>query len=90
MKWILTFILFFLTNCQSENDEYHCIWYKECRITDEYGRQVLRNCLSGQPAQPINDDEAEKALKRRCPHFFDNDGNTENYYREKFILLRVF
>ncbi|XP_058790036.1 NPC intracellular cholesterol transporter 1 homolog 1b-like [Phymastichus coffea] len=73
MKCILALILLLLTSflkVDCKNDKYHCTWYKECKVSDN--SNSLRNCLSGQPAQPINNVTAEYIFKQRCPHFFNN------------------
>ncbi|XP_028982486.1 NPC intracellular cholesterol transporter 1 homolog 1b [Diachasma alloeum] len=49
--------------------EYTCVWYGEC------GPSVpnKHNCPSNDSARLINDAHAEEKLRRRCPHFFEEN-----------------
>lgn len=58
---------------QSDND-YTCVWYKECGSVEVNGLDKVRNCLARIPGQPVNSSAAEVILKKRCPHFFVNTG----------------
>lgn len=53
----------------------YCAWYGECGATIIKDRFVKRTCVAHDiTAQPINNVAAEIILKKRCPHFFKNNG----------------
>ncbi|XP_034940743.1 NPC intracellular cholesterol transporter 1 homolog 1b-like [Chelonus insularis] len=65
-------IVFFLINLwilPVFSDDYTCVWYGDCTPQGEY---KVKNCPYRGPARLINNITAEKILKERCPHFFDN------------------
>ncbi|KAL6255124.1 hypothetical protein P5V15_013454 [Pogonomyrmex californicus] len=51
-------------------DERFCAWYGECGRTIFYPRTCVAKNIT---AQPVNDEKAEALLKKRCPHFFENN-----------------
>lgn len=71
VKILLIFIGCPLVSLASSNDNYTCVWYGQCGPEDPH----KHNCPYDGPPQLLNDSEAETILKKRCPHFFDNEGN---------------
>ncbi|XP_071646320.1 NPC intracellular cholesterol transporter 1 homolog 1b [Temnothorax longispinosus] len=54
-------------------DEQFCAWYGQCGISDDVLPRV-RSCVARNiTARPINDAASEALLRKRCPHFFEND-----------------
>lgn len=53
------------------SEDHTCVWYGECGFTED---DKVRNCLSNTSARHIEDEEAEKLLQEKCPHFFHETG----------------
>ncbi|XP_076237952.1 NPC intracellular cholesterol transporter 1 homolog 1b [Calliopsis andreniformis] len=55
----------------ADNDQYHCVMYGDCGVTE---KGLNRTCVNNTFAQLVNNTDAEKHLREKCPKYFqDND-----------------